>query len=97
MHAPADIEFSWSDGRLEITKKLHFDHSYVVRVEVTANMNGAPLTAGVAWLGGFGDLTVANPAPIDTVSIVYTDAGKLLRTDLRWSGWYKITSLSMRP
>jgi YidC/Oxa1 family membrane protein insertase len=75
LHAPADIEFSWSDGRLEITKKLHFDHSYVVRIELTATMNGAPLTAGVAWLGGFGDLTVANPAPIETVSIVYNENG----------------------
>jgi len=28
-------------------------------------------------LGGFGDLTVSNPAPIDTVSVFYSENGKL--------------------
>jgi YidC/Oxa1 family membrane protein insertase len=75
LNAPTDIEFSWSDGRLEVTKKLHFAHNYVVNVEVSAKLNGAPIKAGVAWLGGFGDLTVANPAPIETVSVFYDDNG----------------------
>src|SRR6202030_4028983 len=29
--APADLQFSWSDGHLEVTKHIHFDNSYVVR------------------------------------------------------------------
>ncbi len=33
LSAPADLTFSWSDGHLEVTKKFHFDHSYVVNVE----------------------------------------------------------------
>jgi YidC/Oxa1 family membrane protein insertase len=77
LQAPADAEFSWSDGHLEVTKHFRFDHTYVVRVETTVRMNGATLTAGLAWLGGFGDLTVSNPAPIDTVSVFYTENGKL--------------------
>src|SRR5580693_4493935 len=77
LQAPADAEFSWSDGHLEVTKHFRFDHTYVVRVETTVRMNGAALTAGLAWLGGFGDLTVSNPAPIDTVSVFYTENGKL--------------------
>ena len=77
LRAPAEAEFSWSDGHLEVTKHFRFDHTYVVRVETTVKMNGAPVTAGVAWLGGFGDLTVQNPAPIDTVSVFYTENGKL--------------------
>ena len=64
--APADAEFSWSDWPPEITKHFRFDHTYVVRVEATVNDGQAPVTAGLAWLGGFGDLTVSNPAPIDT-------------------------------
>jgi len=75
--APADLEFAWSDGRSEVTKRFHFDHSYVVRVETSVKSNGNPVTAGVAWLGGFGDLTVKDPAPIATVSIFYTENGKL--------------------
>ncbi len=77
LNAPADVEFSWSNGHLEITKRFHFDHTYVVRAETSAKLNGAPLTAGLAWLGGFGDLTVTNPAPIDTVSTFYTENGKV--------------------
>jgi YidC/Oxa1 family membrane protein insertase len=77
LQAPADAEFSWSDGQLEVTKHFRFDHTYVVHVETTVKMNGAPVTAGLAWLGGFGDLTVLNPAPIDTVSVFSTENGKL--------------------
>ena len=77
LHAPADAEFNWSDGHLEVSKRFHFDNSYVVRVETSVRVNGGPITAGVAWLGGFGDLTVLNPAPIDTVSSFYSENGKL--------------------
>jgi YidC/Oxa1 family membrane protein insertase len=77
LQAPVDVEFSWSDGHLEVTKHFRFDHTYVVHVETTVKINSAPVTAGLAWLGGFGDLTVLNPAPIDTVSVFYTENGKL--------------------
>jgi YidC/Oxa1 family membrane protein insertase len=77
LHAPADAEFTWSDGHLEVSKRFHFDHTYVVRVETSAKFDGAPILAGLSWLGGFGDLTVSNPAPIDTVSVFYSGNGKL--------------------
>jgi YidC/Oxa1 family membrane protein insertase len=78
LSAPADLEFTWSDGHLEVTKHFHFDHSYVVRAETSAKLNGSPIKAGLAWLGGFGDLTVQNPAPIETVSTYYsTEGGKI--------------------
>jgi YidC/Oxa1 family membrane protein insertase len=76
--APADVQFSWSDGHLEITKHFHFDNSYVVRVDVTAKLDGKPLEAGLAWLGGFGDLTVTNPAPVETVTTYYSENGKIV-------------------
>jgi len=77
LNAPADVEFSWSDGHLEVTKRLHFDHSYVVRVETSVKLNGSPIKAGLGWLGGFGDLTVANPAPIETVTVYYSEGGRI--------------------
>jgi YidC/Oxa1 family membrane protein insertase len=77
LNAPADAEFTWSDGHLEVTKHFHFDHSYVVRVDTSAKLNGSPIKAGLAWLGGFGDLTVANPAPIETVTTYYSEGGKI--------------------
>jgi YidC/Oxa1 family membrane protein insertase len=75
--APADLQFSWSDGHLEITKHIHFDNSYVVRVDATAKLDGKPIQAGLAWLGGFGDLTVKDPAPIETVNTFYSESGKI--------------------
>ena len=75
--APADVTFTWSDGHLEVVKKFHFDHSYVVSVETTTNYNGAHILAGLAWRGGFGDVTVTNPAPITRVQTFYSENGKL--------------------
>jgi YidC/Oxa1 family membrane protein insertase len=77
LHAPADAEFTWSDGHLEIKKHFRFDHTYVVRVETSASLNGRPINAGLGWLGGFGDLTVTNPAPVETVSTYYSENGKI--------------------
>jgi YidC/Oxa1 family membrane protein insertase len=77
LSAPADAEFSWSDGRLEVTKHFYFDHTYVVRVETSVKYGGAPVTAGLAWRGGFGDLTVTNPVPVETVTTYYAEGGKL--------------------
>jgi YidC/Oxa1 family membrane protein insertase len=77
LNAPAEVTFTWSDGHLEVTKKFHFDHSYVVNVETSASYNGAPIRAGLAWRGGFGDETVQNPAPITRVQTFYNEGGKL--------------------
>ncbi len=77
LQAPATVDFSWSDGHLEVTKRYRFDHSYVVHVDATAKLDGKPITAGLAWLGGFGDLTVTNPAPVETVTTYYSESGKI--------------------
>jgi len=77
LEAPADLTFTWSDGHLQVTKKFHFDHSYTVSVETTVTSNGNHVMAGVAWLGGFGDLTVTNPIPVETVFTFYSEGGKL--------------------
>ena len=74
---PPPVEFSWSDGHLEITKRFRFDHSYVMHVDVTAKLDGKPIKVGIAWLGGFGDLTVTNPAPVETVTTYYSENGKI--------------------
>jgi len=75
--APATFCMEWSDGHLEVTKRFRFDHSYVVRVDTSVKLDGRPITAGLAWLGGFGDLTVTNPAPAETVEVYYGEGGKI--------------------
>jgi YidC/Oxa1 family membrane protein insertase len=75
--APTDLTFSWSDGHLEVIKKFHFDHSYVLTAETSVTYNGTRLLGGLAWRGGFGDLTVTNPIAVETVSTFYSENGKL--------------------
>jgi YidC/Oxa1 family membrane protein insertase len=77
LHAPADVEFTWSDGHLEVTKHFRFDHTYVVHMDTSVKLDGRPVTAGLGWLGGFGDLTVTNPAPVETISTYYSEGGKI--------------------
>ena len=60
--APAQVEFHWSDGRLEVTKTLKFDRSYIVGVETSVRQNGSPASYSVAWRGGFGDVTAFRAA-----------------------------------
>jgi YidC/Oxa1 family membrane protein insertase len=77
IEAPGDLTFTWSDGHLEVTKTFHFDHSYVVNVEITAALNGSHVLAGLAWRGGFGDVTVTDPAPSATINTFYSENGRL--------------------
>jgi len=77
LSAPGELDFSWSDGHLEVTKHFKFGDSYVVQTEVSARLDGKPLTAGLSWMGGFGDTTVQNPIPVETVSAFYSEGGKL--------------------
>jgi len=75
--APTELDFSWSDGHLEVTKHFKFGDNYVVQTEVSAKLDGKPITAGLSWMGGFGDTTVQNPIPVETVSTFYSEGGKL--------------------
>jgi YidC/Oxa1 family membrane protein insertase len=77
LNAPGDVTFTWGDGHLEVSKTFHFDDSYVVNVETTTKLNGAHVLAGLAWRGGFGDVTVTDPAPSATINTFYSENGKL--------------------
>jgi len=55
LDAPAEITFHWSDGHLDVTKKLKFQLDYLLSIEVSASLDGQPLAPAVAWRGGFGD------------------------------------------
>jgi YidC/Oxa1 family membrane protein insertase len=77
LSAPADLTFTWSDGHLEVSKKFRFDHSYVVNVETRTTYDGRQVLAGLAWRGGFGDVTVTDPSPATTINTFYSENGKL--------------------
>ena len=67
LSAPAEITFHWSDGHLDVTKKLKFTQDYQMSLEVSASLDGRPLAPAVAWLGGFGDKAVYKASQLVTV------------------------------
>ena len=75
LHAPAEVEFAWSDGHLAVTKRLKFAEDYVVSLETSVTLDGNPVPHFVTWQGGFGDITAF--AAADQVRVVYSRAGSL--------------------
>jgi YidC/Oxa1 family membrane protein insertase len=55
LNAPATLTFTYSNNGLDVKKVFTFGSTYVVHVDVTATDHGSPVTALVAWPGGFGD------------------------------------------
>ena len=55
LNAPGALTFTYSNNGLEVKKVFTFDSTYVMHVEWTATDHGSPVTALVAWPGGFGD------------------------------------------
>ncbi|MGC1673061.1 MAG: membrane protein insertase YidC, partial [Candidatus Acidiferrales bacterium] len=75
LFAPVEVGMHWSDGHLDVTKKLKFDLNYEMTVEVAATLDGKPEPVAVAWRGGFGDKAVYNAAQL--VTVFYKTGGKL--------------------
>jgi YidC/Oxa1 family membrane protein insertase len=77
--APTEITFHWNDGHLDVTKKLNFNLDYVMSAEVSVQLDGKPIPAGIAWRGGFGDREVYKAASLVTVYYKLNDKLNLLQ------------------
>ncbi len=77
--APAEITFHYSDGHLDVSKKLKFTQDYQMSIEVSASLDGRPLAPAVAWRGGFGDKAVRNASQLVTVFYKQADSLNLLQ------------------
>jgi YidC/Oxa1 family membrane protein insertase len=75
LKAPAEIAFHWSNGRLEVTKRLSFTPTYQLTVDVSATLDGQPVPVAIAWRGGFGDRAVYRAAQL--VNVFYDSNDKL--------------------
>ena len=75
LQAPAEVDFEWSDGHLQVSKQVKFGKGYEVELNVSATLDGKPLSAGVAWRGGFGDQSVSSAASL--VEVFYSESGKI--------------------
>jgi YidC/Oxa1 family membrane protein insertase len=75
LHAPAEVDFSWSDGHLAVTKQIRFGLNYVADLRTAVTLDGQPVPYAVAWRGGFGDETVYRAA--DQVEVFYATGGNV--------------------
>ncbi|MGA8224662.1 MAG: membrane protein insertase YidC [Candidatus Acidiferrales bacterium] len=74
--APATITFHWSDGHLDVTKKMTFNESYETSIETSVTFDGKQVQgSAIAWRGGFGDKAVYRAALL--VNVFYKLNGKL--------------------
>lgn len=73
--APVGITFHFSDGHLDVTKRLNFNQDYQLTAEATVLVDGKPVPAGIAWRGGFGDKEVYHASQL--VNVFYQQGGKL--------------------
>jgi YidC/Oxa1 family membrane protein insertase len=77
--APGTITFHWSDGHLEVTKKLIFNESYETSVQTAVQFDGKPVPgSAVAWRGGFGDKAVYKASSLVTVFYKLNDKLEML-------------------
>jgi YidC/Oxa1 family membrane protein insertase len=77
--APTEITFHWSDGHLDVTKKLMFALDYEMTAEVSVLLDGKPIPAALAWRGGFGDRAVYKAASLVTVYYKQNDKLNVLQ------------------
>jgi YidC/Oxa1 family membrane protein insertase len=75
LRAPAEITLAWSDGHLEVTKRLKFNPTYIVELQTTVTLDGVPQRASLSWAGGFGDITAYRAAA--QTQVFTSAAGKL--------------------
>jgi YidC/Oxa1 family membrane protein insertase len=57
--SPDKLEFTYSDGKIQIRKLFTFTASYEVRAETSVFDGERNLPVGAAWPGGFGDHSLA--------------------------------------
>jgi YidC/Oxa1 family membrane protein insertase len=77
--APASVSFEFAEGDLSVTKKFSFDHSYVVKVDVSVTQNGANVAAYPAWPAGFGDQINGPGFAGSRLDYYQSDDGKIIR------------------
>jgi YidC/Oxa1 family membrane protein insertase len=75
--APAKVELTYSDGKIQVRKQLSFGRGYEVRVEVSVFDGQRYLPVEVAWPGGFGDHSLSPRVKSSLNHIIYGTSEKL--------------------
>ncbi len=78
------VAYEFSDGHTTARKTFRFQKkSYLVDVSTELAIDGKPVPHMIAWRGGFGDLTVPNPAGNEKTLYYDLSANKLVEQTAR--------------
>ncbi len=73
------VLFEFSDGHTAVRKTFRFrKNSYLSEITSDVKIDGKPVPGMLQWRGGFGDLTVANPAGQEKTGYFDVAANKLV-------------------
>jgi YidC/Oxa1 family membrane protein insertase len=76
--------YQFSDGHTRVRKTFRFQkNSYLSMVDTEVTIDGKPVPHLLQWRGGFGDLTVANPASNQLTLLYDQSQGKLREQTVR--------------
>ena len=81
LKAPATLEFTYSDGHVQVQKKFTFGSDYMLHASVSVARDQRYVPVRVAWVGGFGDHSLSEEAEALQSKLVYDSNGKLETTD----------------
>jgi YidC/Oxa1 family membrane protein insertase len=82
LQPPATLEFTYSDGHVQVLKKFTFGSDYMVKASVSVARDQNYIPARVAWVGGFGDHSIPEEAAFAQTKVAYESNDKLETTDL---------------
>jgi len=78
--APATLEFTYSDGHVQVQKKFTFGSDYQIHASVSVAQDQHYVPVRVAWVGGFGDHSLSEEAEALQSKLVYESNGKVETT-----------------
>jgi YidC/Oxa1 family membrane protein insertase len=103
LHAPAKLDFVYSDGKVRVIKQFTFGAGYEVKAEVSVYDGQRYLPVAVEWPGGFGDqsLTYAQKeaygqAAYDAGGKIETIADRKVKEERTISGPFAFAGLEDR-
>jgi YidC/Oxa1 family membrane protein insertase len=82
LKAPATLEFTYSDGHVQVQKKFTFGSDYMVQTSVSVAQDQHYVPVRVAWVGGFGDHSLSENDEFAQSKVAYESNDSLGTTDL---------------
>ena len=82
LKAPATLEFTYSDGNVQVQKKFAFSSDYMVQASVSVAQDQQYVPVRVAWVGGLGDHSLSPSIEFSQSKVAYETDGSLGTTDL---------------